>query len=326
MSINLDAKNHHLITGFIFMATLRFKNLKNILLLLSLCFYNNISNARDLADIKAEGVLRHIGIPYANFITLYKEGEFTIAGGLDVELMKGFAKYLDLEYQFIEANWSNAFTLLTGQDASYVNNKLVRGDIFHNIQGDVIANGATILPWRIDVVDFSNEYFPSAVWLVARTDSSLVPIKPSGSVIQDIMTVKALIKNHDILAMKQTCLDPNLYNLYDTEANIILPITERKLNEMVPAILNNDAESTLLDVPDTLIALEKWPGQTKVIGPVSENQTMGVAFRKDSPELRKAFNQYLKNMQNSGGYNVLVNKYYPSVFNFYPDFFNFNNQ
>lgn len=34
-----------------------------------------------------------------------------------------------------------------------------------------------------------------------------------------------------------------------TGANIILPERARKLNEMVPAILNQDAESTLLDVP-----------------------------------------------------------------------------
>ncbi|MEH6451847.1 MAG: transporter substrate-binding domain-containing protein, partial [Psychromonas sp.] len=102
---------------------------------------------------------------------------------------------------------------------------------------------------------------------------------------------------------------------------IILPIRERKLNEMVPAILNEDAESTLLDVADTLIALEKWPGEIKVIGPVSEDQRMAVAFNKKTPELRKAFNLYLKQIKADGSYNKLVQKYYPAVFYFYPDFF-----
>lgn len=306
------------------MLTITYPNLKVITLFLMMFLYSNISNARDLSEIKADGVLRHIGIPYANFITVYHEGDKTIAGGLDVELIKGFAKHLGLQYEFIQGTWNNAFTLLTGTSATYVQDTLVRGHITHPIQGDIIANGATILPWRNEVVDFSIDYFPSAVWLIARNDSDLIPITPTGAIDKDILSVKKLIANHDVLAMKQTCLDPDLYNLYNTEANIILPITERKLNEMIPAILNNDAESTLLDVPDTLIALEKWAGEIKVIGPISEDQKMAVAFRKDSPELRNAFNQYLTALKLNGEYNQLVKKYYPSVFNFYPEFFTVN--
>ena len=304
----------------------RFKYMKNITLLILLCFFSSFSNARDLAEIKADGVLRHIGIPYANFIIIYEDGNKTIVDGFDVELMKGFAEHLGLKYQYIKGSWSNSFTLLTGRNAHYANTGLVRGHVTHEIQGDLLASGTTILPWRKEVVDFSTDYFPSAVWLVARTDSDLKPITPSGSVTQDIITVKKLIKDHNVLVMKQTCLDPDLYDLYNTEANIILPVTELKLNEMIPAILNNDAESTLLDVPDILIGLEKWPGKTKVIGPISEEQKMGVAFRKDSPELRKAFNEYLKGIQLTGEYNLLVKKYYPSVFNFYPDFFKIKNK
>lgn len=303
------------------MALKNSKFLYYIALFLSLSAYSTLNHARDLAEIKADGVLRHIGIPYANFITLYKEGEREIAGGLDVELMKGFAKHLGLEYQFIPANWSTVFTLLTGKSAKYANAKLEIGTTVHPIQGDIVANGATVLPWREEVVDFSVDYFPSAVWLVARSDSSLQPITPSGSVDKDIEIVKRLMGGRDVLAMKQTCLDPDLYDLHKTQANIIFPVRARKLNEMIPAILNNDAESTLLDVADTLIALQKWPGEIKVIGPVSQDQKMGVVFRKDSPELRKAFNEYFITLQRSGEYNRLIEKYYPSVFNFYADFF-----
>lgn len=277
--------------------------------------------ARDLAEIKSDGVLRHIGVPYANFITVYKDGDQSIEGGLDVILMKGFANYLGLEYQFVPASWSTAFTLLTGQSATYADNILTRGKEKQTIQGDILANGATIIPWREEVVDFSDNYFPSAVWLVARADSKLEPIKPSGSVDEDIKQVKALMNGVDVLAMKQTCLDPNLYNLNATKANIIFPAKKLKLNEMVPAILNNDAETTLLDVADTLIALQKWPGAIKVIGPVSQDQTMGVAFRKDSPVLRAAFNRYFQSVKSTGEYNLLVERFYPSVFNFYGDFF-----
>jgi ABC-type amino acid transport substrate-binding protein len=78
---------------------------------------------------------------------------------------------------------------------------------------------------------------------------------------------------------------------------------------------------TLLDVPDALMALEKWPGDVKVIGPISDTQVMGVGFRKSSPELRQAFNAFLRRLQRDGTYAALVRKYYPSAFRYFPDFF-----
>ena len=77
----------------------KYRHLTNTILLLLLCFFSNFSHARDLADVKADGVLRHIGIPYANFVIIYKEGHKTVVNGFDVELMKGFAKHLGVKYE-----------------------------------------------------------------------------------------------------------------------------------------------------------------------------------------------------------------------------------
>ncbi|HGY9613984.1 transporter substrate-binding domain-containing protein [Vibrio harveyi] len=276
--------------------------------------------AGDLQDIKDSGVLRHIGVPYANFVSYIDQGEVQTLTGLDVDIIKGFAQSLGVRYEYVPAQWNNVVGKLTGQQVEYKDAQLQVGKAMP-IEGDLIANGVTILDWRTHVVDFSDDYFPSAVWLVARTDSTLTPIKPTGSIENDISMVKSLIKGREVLAMEHSCLDPNLYNLYDTGAKVILPDGQRRLNEMVPAIMKNDAESTLLDVADTLIALEKWPGEIKVIGPVSENQKMAVAFRKDSPELKAAFNQYLKSIKKDGTYQKLVEKYYPSIYYFYNDYF-----
>jgi ABC-type amino acid transport substrate-binding protein len=139
------------------------------------------AQARDLAEIQADGVLRHIGVPYANFVTQYKQGNKTVEAGLDVELMKGFAKHIGVRYEYAKADWANVFTLLTGESAHYKNGQLIIGEHKQKIAGDVIANGATTLDWRKQVVYFSDEYFPSAVWLVARADSDLRPIIPAGS-------------------------------------------------------------------------------------------------------------------------------------------------
>jgi len=308
------------------MRVTKFKNtIKNILFIGSAMIFSQGVLAIDLQDIKKQGVLRHIGVPYANFVSYIKKDDFELLSGLDVELVKGFAESLGVEYQYVPAKWNNAIGKLTGQHAQFKNNQTIFGDECA-VEGDIIANGVTILDWRTELADFSNDYFPSAVWLVARADSDLQPINPTNSIDKDIKKVKQLINGRDVLAMEHSCLDPNLYNLYSTGANIILPAIERRLNEMVPAILNKDAESTLLDVADTLIALEKWPGEIKVIGPVSQEQRMGAVFRKNSPALRKAFNQYLDDIKKDGTYLQLVEKHYPSVSYFYGDYFNNNHK
>nr|WP_275974215.1 transporter substrate-binding domain-containing protein [Shewanella pneumatophori] len=276
--------------------------------------------ARDLAEIQAEGVLRHLGVPYANFVSQYAEGNKVNHSGLDIELMQNFAEHLGVKYEFVPAQWTSVFGMLTGRNGQFVDNKVVYSKP-EPIVGDIIANGLTILDWRSELVDFSDDYFPSAVWLVARTESSLTPIKPSDSLFDDIKMVRGLLKDRDILAMKQSCLDPDLYDLYQTQANVILPTKQLQLNEMVPFLLNIQAEATLLDVADSLIAIEKWPNKIKVIGPISEDQRMAVGFRKNSPELRAVFNQYLKQIRADGSYNQLVRKYYPTVFHYYQDYF-----
>ena len=274
----------------------------------------------DLKEIRERGVLRHIGVPYANFVSYIEQGEMQTLTGFDVDIVRGFAQSLGVRYEYVPAQWSNMIGKLNGQHAHYQEKGAVLGETTP-IEGDLIANGVTILGWRAEVVDFSQDYFPSGVWVVSRTDSSLSPIKPTGSIEEDIDMVKNLIDGREVLALEHSCLDPNLYDLYDTGAKVILPDGHRLLNEMVPAIMKNDAESTLLDVADTLIALEKWPGEIKVIGPISENQKMAVAFRKNSPELREAFDSYLNLIKKNGTYETLVKKYYPSIYYFYNDYF-----
>ena len=70
-----------------------------------------------------------------------------------------------------------------------------------------------------------------------------------------------------------------------------------------------------------LIALERWPGSIKVIGPISGDQVMAVGFRKDTPQLRAACNAYLAQRQADGSYNAMVRRFYPAVFHYYSAFF-----
>jgi len=264
-----------------------------------------------LARVKASGVLRHLGVPYANFVT--GSGD-----GMDVELMQQFARHLGVRYEYVATDWANVIPDLIGNKIETKGDDVtVKGS--HPVRGDVIANGLTVLAWRQKVLDYSTPTFPTQVWLVARADSTLQPIAPSGNIDKDIATVKAMLKGRQVMGKANTCLDPALYHL--SAQGIGTTLFDGTLNELAPAIIQAEAETTLLDVPDALVALEKWPGQVKVIGPLSERQDMAVGFTKQAASLRMAFEAFLAQAKRDGTFMQLVNKYYPSVFRYYPDFF-----
>jgi len=295
----------------------KIENFFKVVLCLYISMASSITVARDLDEIQDQGVLRHIGTPYGNFVKSTQENNSVTWNGLDVELMQGFAAHLGVKYQFVELPWDHLVGGLTGKDIKFSNQNIILGSP-RKIQGDLISNGMTTLEWRKQFVDFSDNYFCSAVWLFARSDSTMQPIIPSGSLAKDIVQIKLQLKDRTVLTVKQTSLDAKLYNLQSTGANIIF---KDKFYKLIPALLGNEAESTLLDVADGLVALDKWAGEIKVVGPISEVQYMAVGFSKESPKLRLAFNAYLKQIRADGAYEKLVTKYYPNVFHFYPDYF-----
>lgn len=266
-----------------------------------------------LQHVLSAGKLRHLGIPYANFVSDHEEG-------LDVELVKLFADHLGVKYEFVESSWSTIVSdltgkafILSGNDVEIVGSTPVRGD--------VIATGFTVLPWRRKMVDFSLPTFPTGVWLIARADSVLNPIIPTGSIQNDIAVVKSCLQGTSVLALKGSCLDPELYHIEKTGAVVRMLAPDRELDEMIPMVIAGISDATLMDVPVALIALERWPGEIKVVGPISLQQEMAFAFDKSAPELRKAFEKFFIACRKDGTYNRLVNKYYPSVFSYYPNFF-----
>jgi ABC-type amino acid transport substrate-binding protein len=265
----------------------------------------------DLPEVKKRGVLRHLGIPYANFVT-------GAGDGMSVELIRKFADYLGVRYEYVRTDWDTVVEDLIGRKI-----RVHGGDVELlqevPVRGDLIANGFTILPWREKMVNFSRPTFPSQIWLMARADSKLKPIKPSAQVDEDIARTKAMLKNHTVLALRKTCLDPDLYHLSATGAKVTC--FTGSLNELAPAVINGEAEMTILDVPDALVALGKWPGRIKVLGPISRSQEMGVAFARTSPLLLEAFDTFLKQCRKDGTYEKLVKKYYSEAFTSFPEFF-----
>jgi len=273
--------------------------------------FSTAALAADLDDVRRRGVLRHLGIPYANFVT-------GAGDGMEVELSRMFADHLGVRYEYVPADWGTVVQDLIGRKVQVQGGNV---EILAEapVRGDIIANGFTVLPWRQKVVSFSNPTFPSQIWLIARADSPVSPIRPSGDINRDIENTRSLMKDRSVMALEKTCLDPSLYDFKAAGADVVL--FQGKLNELAPAVINNEAEMTILDVPDALIALEKWPGMVKIIGPVSGKQVMAAAFPPDAPRLLEEYNRFLDKIRKDGSYLKIVKKYYPSAMFYFPDFF-----
>lgn len=269
--------------------------------------------AADLPEIRARGELRHIGVPYANFVT--GSGD-----GFDVELVQGFARRLGVRYRLVQSDFYSVLRDLLGRDVTPVGDA-VRVDGSHPVRGDMIATGFTRLRWREQVVLFSEPTFPSQVMLIARADSPIRPVAESGSLAEDIARTKASIGRASLLVMERTCLDPASYRLTGQGIELRRYTRSTNINEMVPALLNREADLSLLDVPDLMLDLRKWSGQFKVIGPISDEQVLAAAFPKDAVQLRDAFNAYLRDVRADGTYERLVRKYYPGADRWFPAFF-----
>ena len=265
----------------------------------------------DLDAVRRRGVLRHLGIPYANFVTGGGDG-------FDVELMRRFAARIGVDYQFVQTDWASAVPDLVGRR---VTPRAPDPDAARPtpIRGDVIATGMTVLPWRARSVVFSTPVFPTQVWVVARAASPVAPIQPSGSLPRDIAAVKALLGGKALLGVPDTCLDPALYQLERTGAR--LELKRLRLDEVAPVVIQGEGDLALLDVADAMVALQRFPGKLKVIGPVSPPQTMAVAFRHGAPKLREAFERFLAEARRDGSDEALTAKYFPEAPVYFRDFF-----
>jgi ABC-type amino acid transport substrate-binding protein len=152
------------------------------------------ASAADLEEIKARGVLRHLGVPYANFVS-------GAGDGMDVELTRAFAKTIGVQYEYVQTDWGTVVADLIGKKVKVAGGKVeLLADV--PVKGDLIANGFTVLPWRKEVVAFSQPVFPSQIWLVARADSPLKPIEPSADIQKDIEHARALMKDRTVLTFR----------------------------------------------------------------------------------------------------------------------------
>ena len=81
------------------------------------------------------------------------------------------------------------------------------------------------------------------------------------------------------------------------------------IKDLAGALVKGAAEVTILDVPDTLVAL----------GTITEIQFMEFGFFKDSSDLRSSFNEFLGKIKKGRQLGRLIQVYYPAMKHYFPD-------
>lgn len=284
------------------------KSLLRILPFFVLWFVSIPFSSADLEQIRANGELRHLGVPYANFVT--GDGE-----GLDARIIKLYCDRIGVRYRYVKTDWDTVIGDLSGKKVK------VQGDNVEFIgevpvRGDIIGNGLTVIPWREKVINYSTPYFPSAIWVIARADSPLKPIQPTLDLKKDVEVTRDLLKGKDVLGIKNTCVDLDLYNLSESRPVYKEGVT---LNDLAAALVKGAAEISILDVPDSLIALSKFPGKIKILGSITGKQDMGFGFSKESPNLLASFNEFLGELKSSGELTRMILNYYPGIDRYFPE-------
>lgn len=91
------------------------------------------------------------------------------------------------------------------------------------------------------------------------------------------------------------------------------------MNDLAAALVKGAAEISILDVPDSLIALSKFPGKIKILGSITGKQDMGFGFSKESPNLLASFNEFLGELKSSGELTRMILNYYPGIDRYFPE-------
>ncbi|SIO26448.1 transporter substrate-binding domain-containing protein [Halodesulfovibrio marinisediminis] len=281
----------------------------SILCFLFIFLFYSTGYSVTLADIRARGELHHLGVPYARFAN-------NNADGLDCALMRRFAQHLGVRYAFIPTTWEKAIPDLTGRHLASLNSEQATTPV----HGDILASGISIIPKRQRRVLFSKPTFTAQVWLIAKPEVNITPIQPTGTVEKDIAITLAQTAGKTVYGIKDVCLDVRRFPSLLSTASSAINVSPQQINEPI-SFLKSEYSIFLMESPSALMALGIWPYSFKIIGPVAKQQKMGAAFAPESVELRDEFNRFFTAFWESGEYQKLVHRYYPSSYLYFNKFF-----
>jgi membrane-bound lytic murein transglycosylase F len=245
---------------------------------------------RDLEAIKKDGKLTALTVYSGTSYFLYKGQPM----GYEFDLLKRFAKYLELELEIVVVN--NLDELIT---------KLNNGE------GDILAHGLAITKNRQASVTFTNYlYLTKQVLVQKKPDNwrSMHWHTLENSLIQDAIE----LLQDTVSIRKGSSYSERITNLSEELGGTITisPLSgEMATDEIIKQVANGQIKYTIADNNIAKIMASYYP-ILDIEVPVSFSQRIAWATRKNSPDLLKATNLWLEDIKTEVDYNVIYNKYF----------------
>ena len=193
--------------------------------------------------------------------------------GFDVDIVNEIARRLDLEPRFVKTPFDPIFR------------NLAQGRF------DMVASASTITPERQQTVDFSDPYFPA--------DQSLMVKRGS-----DVRTVDDLAGKTIGAQLGTTGAE---YARNETDAENVR--TYDLIDDAFNALQSGQIEAVINDFPVSKYA-ERSKQDLVVVQTIQTDENYGLAFAKESTELRRRVNEALQEMKDDDTYTEIYRKWF----------------
>ncbi|MGI6149046.1 MAG: basic amino acid ABC transporter substrate-binding protein [Firmicutes bacterium] len=211
----------------------------------------------------------------AGFMPFEFVGEDGSLLGFDMDLIQAIGEKLNMEVQIDNISWDGLIPAL--QNGNY----------------DALIAGITITAERAEAVAFSDPYFESVLTIVVQTNNT------------DITTLDSL---------KGKTVAVQISTTGDYVAEEIEGVTILRYNTVAEALQNvimGTAHAMIVDLPVSEAYLAAYPNAPlKNVGPVADNEFLGIAVHKQNTELVSKINWALAEIRADGTYDAIYNKWF----------------
>lgn len=199
--------------------------------------------------------------------------------GFEYELAKAFADHLGVELEIVTPGWMEMFEMLG-----------------HG-KGDFIAAGVTILPSRLEKVDFSDPYMDVQQEVIVHRINRGVRRKKD-------------LAGRTVHVRAGTSYQKSLEQLQEEGIDLnMITIPDVPTEELIAEVAEREIEIT---VADSNIALlnRRYNPDIRIAFPITGKQSLGWAVRKGNTELLQVMNYFLAEIRDDGTFQDIYDHYY----------------
>ncbi|WP_028580238.1 transporter substrate-binding domain-containing protein [Desulfogranum japonicum] len=224
-----------------------------------------------IGSVQAKDLIIGVDANFRPFEFKDAQGKFT---GFDVELFDAIAKDLGLNYKWQTMDFNGLIPALQSKSI------------------DAAIAGITIKSSREEVVDFSYPYYDAGLVILVRADNTSI------KTIEDLKDKKVATK---LATTSADYLKTNGVN--DVK---LLPNTDNLFMEL----LTGGVDAVFFDSPPLMyFSQNQGKDKVKIVGPLYQGQSYGIAFPQGS-ELREKVSISLLKFMEDGTYENLYGKWF----------------